>query len=585
MLDAVARTTAFFGGTARLVDIRRLPKDTILLAVGAIVVLAVCLMLVQIGVLVVSAFGGDSLRNLQSINLDGFRAVFAHPQFWQVMLNTVILGAGSVAVMLAIAVPCAWLYTRTDLPRKDALIALMTVNIAIPSFLVALGYIFLFNPSNGLGNEFARLIFGTTFTPFNVYTLGWMAALQGAALASPSFFMIVPTFEAIDVALEEAAAASGVGKSTAALWIIIPLAAPAIIATATYYFIIAVEIFDYAGMLGLPVRTFVISTWLYYFVFPGDGLPQFGAAAALGMMSAAAAAVLAMVYLWSTRRAQRYVVVTGKRKLQNVATLSRGGKIIAWSFVLLFATFSLFLPLLMLLWTSVLPYLQLPTMGALHSMNLSAYYEAFRQLPSLLKNNIIVMLAVPTISVIFASCIAWISVRTKLAGRKSLDVIVMISIAVPSIVGALAFLYLGLAIYHWLPIYTTIWIIVLAMATRYTTWGNRTLASAMMQVHPEIEEACSTSGVRRGPAFVLVLLPTIGRALLFSWFWIALLSLRELTIPLMLARNDTNVLSTAIWGLNGAGSANVAAALSVILLAMILIMVIAFHASSWRFRI
>jgi iron(III) transport system permease protein len=72
---------------------------------------------------------------------------------------------------------------------------------------------------------------------------------------------------------------------------------------------------------------------------------------------------------------------------------------------------------------------------------------------------------------------------------------------------------------------------------------------------------------------------------LFSWFWIALLSLRELTIPLMLARNDTNVLSTAIWGLNGAGSANVAAALSVILLAMILIMVIAFHAGSWRFRI
>jgi iron(III) transport system permease protein len=99
----------------------------------------------------------------------------------------------------------------------------------------------------------------------------------------------------------------------------------------------------------------------------------------------------------------------------------------------------------------------------------------------------------------------------------------------------------------------------------------------LMQVHQEIEEACATSGVRPGPAFVSVLLPTISRALVYSWFWLALLSLRELTIPVMLARPNTAVLATAIWSLNAAGNADVAAAMSIILVCMTMVMVFVFH--------
>ena len=56
----------------------------------------------------------------------------------------------------------------------------------------------------------------------------------------------------------------------------------------------------------------------------------------------------------------------------------------------------------------------------------------------------------------------------------------MMAIAVPSIVSALGFLYFGLAIYRILPVYSTIWLIVIAMSTRYLTWGNRTISSAML---------------------------------------------------------------------------------------------------------
>jgi len=61
-------------------------------------------------------------------------------------------------------------------------------------------------------------------------------------------------------------------------------------------------------------------------------------------------------------------------------------------------------------------------------------------------------------------------------------------------------MYFGLSIFRLLPIYTTVWIIVLAMSTRYLVWVPAPSNSSMMQIHRELEEACFISGVR-GPAF------------------------------------------------------------------------------------
>ena len=577
----------------------RFLRDPIALAMRVLVAVAVFLLAVPIFALLSS-----SLVDTQSIDgvltLPNFRAVLTHPLFMRVAVNTLILGSGTVAVMLSLALPLAWLFARTDLPRKDLFLALITVNVAIPSFLVAFGYIFLFNPSNGLVNQIARDVFSLTDSPFNIYSIGWMIVLQGAALAAPAFFMIVPCFQAIDVTLEEAAAASGVRRAATVLRIVLPLAAPAILAASAYYFIIAIEMFDYASMLGVPARIFVASTWLYQMINAGSGLPHYGEAAALGLLMAAGSLLVSVIYLRSIGKATRYAVVTGKRQRRQPLRLNRTAKVIAWTLIALYALFSFVLPVLTLLWASGQPFMQLPTPLALSQWSLDAYQEAFAQLPPLLYNNLVVMLAVPTFSIALAVCVAWAGARPLPAlapwGRRGwkgragrprpqrrsgatgrLDLFVMMAIAVPSIVSALGFLYFGLAVYRVIPLYTTVWLMVLAMSTRYLTWANRTVSSTLTQVHPEIEEACATSGVRPGPTFVSVLLPTINRALWYSWFWLALLSMRELTIPIMLARPDTAVIATAIWSLNAAGNADVAAAMSIILVCITIVMVLLFR--------
>jgi iron(III) transport system permease protein len=583
----------------------RLLRDPIALAVRVLVAIAMFLLAVPMFALLSTSLV-DTQSNDGILTLSNFRAVLVHPMFRPVALNTLMLGAGTVGVMVSLALPLAWLFTRTDLPRKDLFLALITVNVAIPSFLVAFSYTFLFNPSNGLVNQVAREAFNLTDSPFNIYSLGWMIVLQGAALAAPAFFMIVPCFQAIDVTLEEAAAASGVRRAATALRIVLPLAAPAILAACAYYFIIAIEMFDYASMLGVPARIFVASTWLYQLTNASTGLPHYGEAAALGLLMAAGSLLVSVIYLWSIGQVSRYAVVTGKRQRRQPLRLNRAAKVIAWTLIAVYALFSFALPVLTLLWASGQPFMQLPTALALSQWSLEAYQEAFAQLPPLLYNNLVVMLAVPTFSIALAACVAWAGARPlpalapwgssrlarvlgwkgragrpgargKRGATRGLDLFVMMAIAVPSIVSALGFLYFGLAVYRVIPIYTTVWLMVLAMSTRYLTWANRAVSSSLLQVHPEIEEASATSGVRPGPTFISVLLRTINPALLYSWFWLALLSLRELTIPIMLARPNTAVLATAIWSLNAAGNADVAAAMSIILVCITIVMVFVFH--------
>ncbi|MGJ8609497.1 MAG: ABC transporter permease [Octadecabacter sp.] len=559
---------------------RFLPRDPLLAAVKIVVILAILLLSIPVLSLFWTSLVGDD-----GITLEHFGAVIEHPQFWPAMLNTIYVGFGTVFVMILFTIPLAWIYTRTDLPRKNIMLALITINVAIPSFLVAMGYIFVFNPTNGIVNEIWRAIVGAHQTPFNVYSLWWVVLLQGVALSAPAFFMMVPTFEGIDSSLEEAAAANGVRRWRAAIHIVLPLASPAILAVAAYYFIIAIEMFDYAGMLATPARTYVASTLLYSFIHNGSGLPRYAEGASLGILLASLAMILAIVYLYCVRNADRYVTLTGKRKQQAPIKLSRKGRRWGWGFITTYFVIGTGMPLLMLLWASGMPFLQVPSWDALKTWNLEAYRNVWPMLPMLLKNNVILMLTVPTLGVSMAVCMAWVGTRFKNRMRKGIDIAVMVAVAVPSIVGALGFLFFALKVNGAVAIYGTIWLIALAMTARYLTWANRTISGAMMQIHPEIEEASQTSGVRRGRTFVSVVLPNVARSLFISWFWLALLSMRELTIPIMLSRRGTDVFSTTIWGLNISGVTDEAAALSVILAGIILVMVVLFHLISTKWTI
>ena len=560
-------------GVLALSAARPLVRDPGLFLVAVAVLLAAAGVLGPLLLTLWSSLREGLLVESGPLVLANYAAILADPLFPGVLANTLFLGVVTVVVMMAFTVPIVWILARTDFPAKGLVFTLLTVKIAIPGFLTAMAYVFLLSPRSGMVNAGLQSVFGLTEPPITIYSLPWIAALQGLVLVPAAAFMLLAAFRAMDPTLEEAAAVSGMPLRQVWLRVTLPMLAPALLATTLFFFVIAIEIFDFAGLIGLPAGIVVLSTWIYDLTHPSVGLPNYGHASALGIILGALAALGVVGYLIVTRRAERFVTVTGKRRQTTPVRLGPW-RWAAGAFLGLYFLLAFVLPLLTLLWASVSPYLAPPTTEALSRLSLASYGQAWRFLPGPLRNTVLVMFAVATVSVLLSVCVSWVVLRTQAPGRRALDGIVFLSPAIPSMLSAVAFLYFGLSVHKLLPIYGTVWLILLAMGTRTLAFSTRTISSAAIQLHRELEEAAQVAGVRRSAAFARLFVPLVAPALFYAWLWIAVLSARELTIPLMLYARDNPLLATLIWNTQAAGRSDVAAALAVLLMLFLMVFAI-----------
>src|ERR1051326_3101283 len=99
---------------------------------------------------------------------------------------------------------------------------------------------------------------------------------------------------------------------------------------------------------------------------------------------------------------------------------------------------------------------------------------------------------------LLCALVAWYVVRTRMPGRRVLDIMAFLPNSVPSIMIALALVYLFLTVpWRLVPIYGSVWIISVAVITRYLAFGSRGMHSAILQLHRELEAAAEVGGVSR----------------------------------------------------------------------------------------
>jgi iron(III) transport system permease protein len=123
---------------------------------------------------------------------------------------------------------------------------------------------------------------------------------------------------------------------------------------------------------------------------------------------------------------------------------------------------------------------------------------------------------------------------------------------------ALVYVYITLG--SVLPIYGTIWIIALAYLTQYLPFGSRAMSGVMMQLHPELEEAGSTSGAGKLRILLRITFPLVWPAVAAVWIWVLAHALRELSSALMLQGRGNAVIPTLLWDYWSGGEPNRTAA-------------------------
>jgi iron(III) transport system permease protein len=500
------------------------------------------------------------------LTIENYLYAYANPKTYQVLVNTLFFAVASVSVTLLITVPLVWILMRTDIPLKKTIFVLLTVGILIPVFLRTIAWIMVLSPRIGLLNQWLVSMFDLTNPPFNLYSLPGMAFVQGVSFVPGAFFMLAAAYRSMDPSLEEAAYTSGVGKVKTFLKINIPITWPAIAAVMVYLFMTALAVFEVPAIIGLPARILVLSSLIYQSTTPSTGLPDYGMAGAYGAIMLCFGLVLAFLYVRLVKQGKKYTVITGRGYRPREIALGRW-KWAALVFVFFYLAIEVFIPFLVLLWASLLPYLQLPSAEALSLLTFKHYLEIPDHVGiKPFVNTLILMFAVPTVTMILSVLVSWVVIRTQVSFRGLLDTLAFVPHAVPGILMAVGLAYLGLAYRDIFPIYGTILIIVVAHTINWIAYGTRTTNSVMIQVHRELEEAGRVSGASAPRVLWKIVLPLIAAGVLNSWVWIGMLSYREVTMALTLYTRNNVVISTVVWQFWGSGWVPQVAALGVILI-------------------
>jgi iron(III) transport system permease protein len=532
--------------------------------------------LVLVGLVVWMSFS-PGVPGEPGFTLNNYLALLGQPRLVTAVLNTLQLGIGTLLVASLFGIPIAWLIARTDIPGRSLLVSLIAIEVLVPGFLKAMGWIMLLSPNIGLLNQLVQGALGLPAPPFNIFGIGGIAFVQGLSLMPTMFFLISGAMRSLDPALEEAAAAAGARPVTTVARVTLPLVGPAILAGMIYIFMIAIAIYDVPALLGGRGVT-VLSTELFSLVTPSSGvLPRYGVAAVYGLCLVVPSAIALAFYFRTIKTAHRYAVVTGKGYRPRVTALG-WWRWPALAFALLYVLLASVFPTLVLFWTSLLPGLQMPSAESLARASMAHYGDVFRVVggTKVLINTAILVL-VPSLLVLFLSfMISWVVVRTQSRGRYLLDTIAMVPHAIPGLVFAFAAAVAGILLNKWfgIPLYGTLLLIVCIFVIDRVSFTTRVTNAALLQVHAELEEAAYLSGASRFQAMARVVIPLIGPSLMFGLIWNALWAVKEVTMPLLLTTPQNEVLAVRIWSLWASGNSKDAATLGIYLIVVAALFVI-----------
>ena len=494
-----------------------------------------------------------------NLTVSNYVRAFSQGEFAAVVLNSLIYSVGAAVGALLLAIVLAWITERTDAPGRSVIYGLSIVGLVIPGILTVVSWMFLASPNIGLLNAAARAI-GFTEPPFDIFTLGgmiWVSIWQYLPLA---FLLMSAAFQSMDPSLEEASATSGHGVIRTTVRITLPLALPSILAVLILLLITGLEAFETPALLGLSGKVLVFSTLVY--------LNTSFAPSDIGLASAYAVFMLILSigflywYMRMTGRERAFATITGKGFRPHRIRLGRWGLPVA-AIALLILVIGVVVPLLVLLWASFLRFFQPPSLAAIQSMKLVNYQRLLMSdaVRWAFWNSLILGVASATTTVLFVSLIAWIVARTKLVGRRLLDFLAFVPIAVPGIVLGISMIWLYLSFP--LPIYGTLWIIWLAYMIKYMPIVMRIMSAAIVQIHPEMEEASMLCApwlmtLRR------VLFPLLRPGLVAGWIWVMSHAFRELNTAILLSNQHTRPVGVAMYALWNDGAFGALAAFGVV---------------------
>jgi len=494
---------------------------------------------------------------------------YLDPEFFPLLTNSIVYSIGVCLLTFFLGTSLAWIYERTNTPLKKVFAVMALVPFIVPGILSAVSWILLLSPKVGVINLILMNLFNLKKAPLNIYSMYGMIWAEGIHLYPLVFLMMSAAFRSMDMALEESATMSGSGNFSTFFQITLPLMRPAFFSAMLIMFIRAIEAFAVPALIGIPAEIEVFTSKIYLALheYPSN----FGLAGSLAVTLLFFSVLGVFLYRKVTSNEKRFATVTGKGyrpRLIDLGKMKYAVSALCVVFFLVTIGFSVFI----LLWSSFVPYYSVPSTAALSKLTLKNYLFVFKFPLTMraLRNSIILMLSSATLTMLLTSVVAWIAVKSKLKGRGILDLLAFIPIAIPGIVLGVSLIYVYLTLP--IPIYGTLWILLLAYTTKYMPYGIRVTTATIIQISDELEEASALSGATWSTTFRKVTLPLLIPSFMAGWIYIAMVSLRELSTSILLYGYGSEVLSIVVFDLWEGGQYPTLCALGMMMIAFLVLL-------------
>ncbi|HPX28994.1 MAG TPA: iron ABC transporter permease [Sphaerochaeta sp.] len=545
----------------------------------SLIVIVSLLTVAPVIMLIIGSFS-NSLHSFGNFTLKKYVAVYTDPMLIDILGNTATFVLGSALFATVLAIFLAYLNNRTDIPFKFLFKVVSVMPMMIPHVLFGVSWALLLNPTNGILNMLLMRLFTLSKAPFNIYTIPGMIVVEGLLDLPVAYLIISPAMGSFDATLEESSRVFKAGPLKTFFRITLPVLRPAIMASFILCIVRALASFAVPSVLGMPGRIYVLSTFIYR-VVSMSLIADYGKAAAIGMSILVISISLIYVYRYYTRASDKFVTVSSRGFKPTVVEL-RKGRIPLFIIVLFISALLILLPVLVLFYTSLIPYVMEPGIKAFKAMSWDNWRIVIKDPISVrsLKNSLFLGVVGATVGSFLSVLVAYVIVKAKTKAAGFLESISFLSFSFPGIVIGIGFMWYFVRT----PLYGTIWALFFGYIATYLPYGIRPMTSAFIQIHGSLEESSLVCGASFATTLRRIILPLLVPGMVSAWILLATMFFRELSISVVLSRPGTETLAVQILRFSEDGQWGKLSALGLIMIFVSTAMVLVVNALGAYFK-